>query len=72
MPNNKLFDHHIVVTSLLNSQGYLKPPKVHKEILDLYQNDDRLQSICCPVGFAKSTTLKSYLTRQLMRGKHFI
>ncbi len=71
MQNNQLFDHHRVVTTLLSDSSYLKPPKVHKEILGLYQNNDRLQSICCPVGFAKSTTLKSYLTRQLMRAKNY-
>ena len=69
--SNRLFHHHITVTSLLNADTYLNPPLFHSQILSYYENQDRLQSICCPVGFAKSSTLKSYLTRQLMRAKNY-
>jgi phage terminase large subunit-like protein len=56
---------HNLITKL-TVEKYCEPPQFHNEILKLYQNDDRLQSIIAPVGFAKSSTIKSYIIYNIL------
>jgi predicted phage terminase large subunit-like protein len=51
-----------------SKENYLKPPEFHNKIFDLYENEDRLQLVVAPVGFAKSTTLRNYALYKLLSG----
>ncbi len=72
LANNPLDLHafHISLTKLFVEDGkYLDPPAFHHKILDLYDSTDPTDRFLCidaPVGFAKSSTLKSYFLRNLL------
>lgn len=66
----KLLNYHKVITKLLTSELYTEPPAFHYEILERYNNDDRLQLTVAPVGFAKSATIKTFALYQLLRTKN--
>jgi predicted phage terminase large subunit-like protein len=51
---------HNITTHLLNPGIDIVVPKFHYEMLETYFNNDRMQLLVCPVGFAKSTTLKNF------------
>ena len=70
MPIN-LSNFHKGTIGFLERDKYIKVPAFHEDILDLYQNEDRLQAILAPVGFAKSTTLRSYALKNLLDDKKF-
>jgi len=48
--------------------AYIPVPLFHDEILRLYESDHRLVCVLAPVGFAKSTTLRSYAIKSLLSG----
>jgi phage terminase large subunit-like protein len=52
--------HKLCLFYLAGLENITKIPDLHYELLDLYQKDTRQLCVVCPVGFAKSTTLKNY------------
>jgi phage terminase large subunit-like protein len=68
--NHKRF--HRLVTKRQTGEEYLEPPKFHDEILDIFSNDDRLQLLVAPVGFAKSTVIKSFGIAESLIKERFI
>lgn len=63
------YNFHCLIASILYGDKFLKPPKFHKEILDIYNNNDRKQLVVAPVGFAKSLIVKTFLVKELLEGK---
>jgi predicted phage terminase large subunit-like protein len=61
---------HNLTTQLLNPGIDIVVPKFHYDMLETYFNDDRMQLLVCPVGFAKSTTLKNYGLFTLLTDSH--
>ena len=63
----ELNDFHRAVTRIFTAvDEYLEPPKFHNQILDLYDSEQRFVCIDAPVGFAKSSTIKSYMIRNIL------
>jgi predicted phage terminase large subunit-like protein len=50
----------------------LSIPQLHYHLLDHYQSDDRLVGVVCPVGFAKSSTLKNYGLKEFLENEKFV
>ena len=55
----------------MERDNYIPVPSFHFDILNLYENNDRLQAILAPVGFAKSTTLRSFALKNLLDDTKF-
>lgn len=69
LTNNRLDlkDFHRAVTRIFTGPDeYLEPPEFHNKILDLYDSDERFICVDAPVGFAKSSTIKSYMIRNIL------
>lgn len=47
-------------------------PDLHWRLLDHYRSSNRLVAVVCPVGFAKSTTLKNFGLYELLNNEKFI
>jgi predicted phage terminase large subunit-like protein len=63
---NELWEFHKLVTRLTTGNSYIEPPLFHKEVLSNYLKEERSQLTVCPIGFAKSTTLKSYVLFRIL------
>ena len=63
---------HTHFSAQLAGEKMLKVPAFHKEILKRFQNSDRLQATIAPVGFAKSSCVKSFALTDLLNGEKFI
>lgn len=62
-----LIDLHSAITRIFTAPDeYLDPPEFHNKILNLYDSDNRFVCIDAPVGFAKSSTIKSYIIRNIL------
>lgn len=69
MKIKNIYEFHCLLASILYGDKYLKPPEFHREVLDIYNNDDRQQLVVAPAGFAKSLTVKTFLVKELFEGK---
>lgn len=58
---------HVAITRIFTpSDKMLSVPPFHNEILDIYDSPVRAKAIDAPVGFAKSSTGKSYIIRNIL------
>jgi predicted phage terminase large subunit-like protein len=62
-----LIDLHKAVTAIFTPPDQLLGiPEFHKKILNIYDSEDRFVCVDAPVGFAKSSTIKSYMIRNIL------
>ena len=66
-----LINFHKGTIGFLEREKYIPVPSFHTDILNLYENNDRLQAILAPVGFAKSSTLRSFALKNLLDDTKF-
>ena len=66
-----LINFHKGTIGFLEREKYIPVPTFHTDILNLYENNDRLQAILAPVGFAKSSTLRSFALKNLLDDTKF-